>query len=144
MPEIISVLPRLIIRHVNNAPCQRMASKTRYTHFLKFWLPVYLYAALIFVHSSLSSPPIALKILHGDKLVHLIEYAIFGYLLGRAAKNSSAFKIRAHFRILAVSVAILYGLTDEFHQYFVPGRKADIFDVLADGVGAFLGQMLIR
>ncbi len=112
--------------------------------FLKFWLPVYLYAGLIFIYSSLSSPPLAPKILHGDKLLHLVEYAILGYLIARAARNASSPQLRTHFRIFAVCVAVLYGLTDEFHQYFVPGREADSLDLLADGAGAFLGQILLR
>ncbi len=122
-----------------------MGNSFRYTHFLRFWLPVYLYAGLIFIYSSLSSPPpLAPPILYGDKLLHLVEYALLGYLIARAAKNSSSLKLRAHFRIGAVCIAILYGLSDEFHQYFVPGREVEVLDVLADGVGAFLGQLLLR
>lgn len=112
---------------------------------MKYWLPVYLYAGLIFFYSSLSSPPVLLpKILHADKLLHLLEYAILGNLIARGAGNSANLQLRAHFRIFAVCVALLYGLSDEFHQYFVPGREVEILDVLADGTGAFLGQLLFR
>ncbi len=76
--------------------------------------------------------------------MHLLEYAIFGYLIARAAKNSSAWKLQAHFRIFAVCLAVVYGLTDELHQYFVPGREVEFLDILADGTGAFLGQMVFR
>ena len=41
--------------------------------------------------------------------------------------------------LLALVLATLYGVTDEFHQMFVPGRTADRYDVLADGIGATLG-----
>jgi len=82
--------------------------------------------------------------LHGDKLLHLVEYAILGYLVARAAKNSSSLRLRANFRIFAVAFAVIYGLSDELHQYFVPGREVEILDVLADGAGAFLGQILVR
>ncbi|MBN3038311.1 MAG: VanZ family protein [Candidatus Omnitrophica bacterium] len=122
-----------------------MAIKHKSTdQFLKFWLPVYTYAALIFVFSSFSpdlQPPV---ILHADKLLHLIEYAILGYLLARAAKNSSSLKLSAHFRVFAVCVAIIYGMSDEFHQYFVPGRGVESLDLVADGVGAFIGQLFLR
>jgi VanZ family protein len=108
-------------------------------------LPVYLYAGLIFIYSSLSfPPPLAPPILYGDKLLHLFEYAILGYLIARAARNSSSLKLRMHFRIFAVSIAIAYGLSDELHQYFVPWREAEVLDVLADGAGAFLGQLLLK
>ena len=122
-----------------------MSSKEAYRHFLKFWLPVYLYAGLIFFYSSLSSPPpLAPKILYGDKLLHFVEYAILGYLIARAAKNSSFSKLRTNFRIFAVCAAFVYGVSDEFHQYFVPGREVEILDVLANGAGAFFGQTLLR
>jgi VanZ family protein len=41
--------------------------------------------------------------------------------------------------LLALSLASLYGATDEFHQSFVPGRSADVLDWLADTLGAALG-----
>ncbi len=113
-------------------------------HFIKFWLPVYGYAGLIFLHSSFSKPAGVPPILFGDKLLHIIEYAILGYLLARAGKNSSSLRLRVHFRVFAVSVALLYGLTDEFHQLFVPGRVVEGLDVVADTIGAFLGQMVLR
>lgn len=113
-------------------------------NFLKFWLPVYVYAAIIFFFSSMSLPPMAPKGLYGDKLLHLGEYAILGYLIARAARNSGNLKLSMHFRLFAICAALLYGLGDEFHQYFVPGREVDIFDVLADGIGATLGQMIFR
>lgn len=121
-----------------------MSNNPGYKHFLKYWLPVYLYAGLIFFYSSMSQPPLRPVILHGDKLLHLAEYAVFGYLIARAAKNSSSVKLKAYFRIFAVGVAFAYGLSDEFHQSFVPGRQVEILDIFADGFGAFLGQMFLR
>ena len=38
----------------------------------------------------------------------------------------------------AVVVATLYGISDEFHQYFVPPRQVEVRDVLADAIGASL------
>jgi VanZ family protein len=35
-----------------------------------------------------------------------------------------------------VLLVIVYGASDEFHQYFVPGRQADVFDLMADSLGA--------
>ncbi len=40
--------------------------------------------------------------------------------------------------MISLSVVILYGLFDEFHQGFVPGRTSDIFDALADAVGGMI------
>ncbi|MBN2097271.1 MAG: VanZ family protein [Candidatus Omnitrophica bacterium] len=112
--------------------------------FLKFWLPVYLYAGLIFIYSSLSSPPGLSYILYGDKLLHLAEYAILGFLVARALKNSSAPQLRRHFRVYAILFSLVYGLSDEFHQHFVPGRQVEVLDLVADGLGAFFGQLALR
>jgi VanZ family protein len=37
----------------------------------------------------------------------------------------------------------LYGITDEFHQSFIPGRTADALDVAADVAGGLLGTWLM-
>ena len=77
-------------------------------------------------------------------MLHLVEYAILGYLIARAVKYSSNLKLSRQFRIFAVCATVLYGLSDEFHQYFVSGREAEILDLLADGAGAFLWQMFLK
>lgn len=121
-----------------------MKNKEDSNLFLRFWLPVYLYAGLIFILSSFSPPPKVSLFLHGDKLLHLIEYAILGYLLARAARHSTHPKLYMHFRVFAVCVAFFYGITDEFHQYFVPGRMVDALDLATNAAGAFCGQLFIK
>lgn len=46
--------------------------------------------------------------------------------------------------LFAVLIASLYGVSDEFHQFFVPGRVASVFDVFADVVGSILGVFFRR
>ena len=41
--------------------------------------------------------------------------------------------------LIAAVVGLCYGISDEVHQSFVPGREASVFDVLADGVGSVVG-----
>ena len=38
-----------------------------------------------------------------------------------------------------VGLVALYGVLDEFHQYFVPGRSVEFYDALADATGGLLG-----
>ena len=71
---------------------------------------------------------------------HVIEYSVLGFLL--SCSFSSTKKTRKQIIFLAVSVAILYGISDEIHQLFVQGRKCDIIDVLANSVGSFIGVMV--
>lgn len=73
---------------------------------------------------------------------HLGAYAVlaatFWWALGLARVS-----VRARLG-LAFGLAILYGLTDEFHQSFVPGRHPDVFDLLVDAIGAALALGAIR
>jgi VanZ family protein len=121
-----------------------MSKKLKAGHFVRFWLPVYFYAVVIFIYSGQSRISLAFPILHGDKLLHLLEYALLAYLLARAARNSLNSSLSKHFRIFAIGAAVLYGISDEFHQHFVPGRHVEALDILADTAGAILGQLFSR
>lgn len=100
------------------------------------WSLVAAYAILIFILSSLSNPSPIPDIFMADKLIHFIEYAIFGFLLFSALYEGMAVKKAAFFSVI---LAALYGATDEFHQYFVADRDSDLFDLLADSLGGFVG-----
>ncbi len=109
---------------------------------LKAHGPAAAMAALIFALSSFPSlhPPEMLGFRPGDKLLHGLVYAVFGFLLLRSARAlmKGAFRTAA----AAAAAGILYGLTDEVHQVFVPGRQADPADWAADAAGAVLGVLL--
>jgi VanZ family protein len=104
----------------------------------RFWLPPFLYLALIFVLSSLSQPPIPPGI-SGDSL-HFPEYAILGFLLARAFHSALGFQKPALSAFLALACSVLWGATDEFHQAFVPGRVPDLGDLAHDAIGATVGM----
>jgi len=77
-----------------------------------------------------------------DKFMHLGAYAVLGALtmasrpLDRPATHRNEY--------IGVSlVAGAYGILDEFHQSFVPGRDADVFDVLADFSGVLIGAAAV-
>ena len=107
---------------------------------LRFWLPVFFYAGLIYWLSSqtgVEAPPL---FPHVDKIFHGVEYGILGWLLARAFMHASWSQPKKHtIQLLAVCAAMLYGISDEYHQSFVPGRSAEYWDVLADTIGGALG-----
>ena len=78
-----------------------------------------------------------------DKVGHMILYVFFGMLLYLTLKNSQYPSFRDNAMLLAIAIGILYGMSDEFHQSFVPGRNADIGDLAADGIGVTLAQTFI-
>lgn len=71
------------------------------------------------------------------KLAHFTVYFVLGILTANALKTSgvSTFKAVA----LALAICIVYAATDEIHQMFVPGRGAQVKDVLIDSAGAVVG-----
>ncbi len=77
-----------------------------------------------------------------DKLFHMLAYAVLGFLLLGARKplvnGFSSAQVNA-----SILIASLYGISDEVHQYFVPGRNADPWDWVADTLGAVIAVSLL-
>ena len=109
--------------------------------FLYYWLPVFIYACLIFYLSSLPEVPLVTEITKETLILHMIEYAILSILLFRAFTNSKNTVLRNNAIFLAIIIAILYGITDEIHQYFVPGRFLNHLDIIANGIGSSIVLM---
>ena len=108
-------------------------------HFFWFQFPALAWAIAIFVQSSiayLSAPDLGFNL--QDKFLHAIEYAIFGFLLWRALSNHASEFLQKNSYWLTFLLCSLYAISDEFHQSFVPGRTADVDDVIADFIGAGL------
>lgn len=105
-----------------------------------YYLPVLAYMGLIFTLSAISTLPGG-GILP-DKPVHAVEYGVLAVLLLRWFQGNLA-EIRTGPTIAAIAVAVLYGISDEFHQSFVPGREMSGWDLLADTIGAGAGIALI-
>jgi VanZ family protein len=71
-------------------------------------------------------------------MAHGVEYAVGGFALFGALNDGRTRRAVVY----AVLVCAAYGVLDEFHQGFVPGRDSSIGDVVADSVGAGLGTLL--
>lgn len=91
--------------------------------------------------SSLSHPLPRISIPYFDKFIHIVEYSIFGILAARALKNSSPGVLNKNFIMLAILITAAYGVSDEFHQIFVPFRVFDVFDLTADLIGGTIGAI---
>ena len=88
-----------------------------------------------------------LNFIHGviiRKGAHFTEYAIFGLLAARAFHTSSRQMLRTHWFIMALFVVVVYSLTDEFHQSFVPTRTASIYDSMIDTCGGLAALCLVH
>ena len=103
-----------------------------------WWLFAFSWAALIFWLSSSPDAQGGVKFLYllpyGDKLAHGVIFGVLGGLVYLASKRPW----------LALGLASLYGMSDELHQRFVPGRSFDPLDWVADTLGAILAIILVR
>jgi VanZ family protein len=101
---------------------------------LSLWVPVVLWAGVIFALSSIPSLGTGLGtwdyVLR--KAAHMTEYALLAALLLRALER----------HVPAFLAAIAYAASDELHQHFVHGRHATPVDVGFDAVGIIAGLLV--
>jgi len=77
-----------------------------------------------------------------DKLLHVLAYLVLGSLALRAV-HGGFHRLRLAPTIVAVLLTLSYGMTDELHQLYVPGRFASLQDWVADAVGTGLSIPLM-
>jgi VanZ family protein len=139
---------------------------SRARSFLKYWLPVMIWMAVIFTASGDSRsfqrssrilgpllrwlfPHLPEETLNGivtfaRKCIHLTVYAILAFLFWRALRKPRKADPRPwswREAGLAVLLVALYAATDELHQQFVPSRIGSPLDVLLDTLGGFAGML---
>jgi VanZ family protein len=110
-----------------------------FRRFLIYWFPVILYCLFIFIQSSFPSPVKTQGIPLGDKILHLLGYALLAALFFRALNATRSTAALGSLWVLSVLFTALYGAMDEVHQAFVSTRSADLLDFLADTGGAMIG-----
>ena len=123
---------------------------------LREWIPVVVWGALIFalststfsaVNTGKIIDPLLRLLIPGvtaasvdvghmlvRKVAHFTEYGILFWLLVRGPMAERPY--------LALMLCIVYALTDEGHQVFVPGRTASLYDVALDSSGALFSHFL--
>lgn len=106
---------------------------------LSLWGPVLAYMGVLFVLSAQSQLP-AISTTISDKLVHSAAYLGLGLLTQRAFHGGKRSPRAA--ALGGLMLAVLYGITDEWHQSFVPGRVAALSDVVANTLGAVLAMVV--
>jgi len=114
----------------------------RRTELLR-WLPVLAWMALIFILSSISGLRASdnaeverpLRV-----LAHLTSYAVLAALLLYALAGLK--RPRIIDVTIAYGLTVVYGMTDEFHQSFVPNRTGRLDDLMVDAIGAAIGLTL--
>ena len=99
------------------------------------WLITLMVASIIFHVSSLTFDGPA-----GGTgyMAYIYHFTAFSYLSLFLLIALTKGKLTKSLIILGVTMAIIYGITDEMHQYFVPGRASTIKDVLVNSIGILI------
>lgn len=79
------------------------------------------------------------------KTAHFSIYTLLGFLTANAfayQKHLYGFPSKKKVVVFSVAIGALYAVTDELHQYFVPGRSCSLRDMLIDSAGVTAGVFL--
>lgn len=122
---------------------------SRRWRFAYYWLPLIAWSGVIFALSHTSGDTldstvdetaqfIPLEFLLSQEFAHMAQ---FGVLAALAYRLLASYETLPRMWTLggALLFAVCYGVTDEFHQMFVPGRSATLGDLALDTIGAALG-----
>jgi len=114
-------------------------------HF-SFLFPV-LYMIIIFAFSSIpdygrENTPKIFYLLSPNlqNLLHIPEFGLLAYLWMQALDKNKGSLLKA--RVWTASISISYGILDELHQLFIPGRYASFGDILFDILGIISGIII--
>lgn len=112
----------------------------RSTNFLRNQFPALLWMIFIFILSSIPGSVYSpFEFPYAHTIAHTILFGVLYFLLYRAFKYQNHSQLFADYSTLfALFVAVLYGMSDEFHQSFVPGRSEKLTNVLNDAGAAFI------
>jgi VanZ family protein len=78
------------------------------------------------------------------KIAHMVEFGVLAALVVRALTKTAVNWTAPRVLAFSAGAAFLYAVSDEVHQYFVPGRTASFGDVLIDGCGIMLAILITR
>lgn len=104
-------------------------------------VPAVLYALIIYGFSALPAsdvPPLV-----DDRILHFVEYFGFGICLALATAGWARKNFAVPHAAAAVLAGMLYAVTDEWHQSFVPGRDPSLRDLGSDLVGLVAAQAVV-
>ena len=109
------------------------------------YLPLGLYWLLIFILTSIPGNHIPQLFGISDKIKHFGAYFVLAILLNFTLYLQNRFPLLSKKSMLfTFIITLFYGLFDEVHQIFIPGRAFDWWDLVADVVGSLLGILLVK
>ena len=102
-----------------------------------YWVPTVLWMGVIFFLSTLPESATPGRGILSDKVCHAGEYFILAFLILFALQRTTRASFFTSFWITLVW-GIVYGLSDEIHQLYVPTRQFSVGDMAADACGVMV------
>lgn len=116
-------------------------------YILWYLLPLLLYSSFIFYTSSFPNLPTIRGVVTqepvpegawtGDQIEHILVYSFLAFLFYRAIMQTKYHRVGV---VAAILFCVVFGLIDEMHQAFVPGRTFSLLDILWN----FIGSLFVR
>ena len=104
-------------------------------------IPAAVYACIIIALSSIPGKSLPdVKWLSFDKLIHVGEYLIFGFLVSHALRRPISNRVQLV--LVTLLLAGGFGGLDELYQNLIPGRLPSYQDWIADVIGVFAGSLI--
>jgi VanZ family protein len=113
---------------------------------IRLWGPVVVWMTIIFLLSNRQSVQVSDQTVPNFiffKTLHVIEYAILFTLNVRAFKHTYTKATGKLWFYSALAITILYAMSDEIHQTFIPTREGRLRDVIIDASGAIIAWILL-
>lgn len=109
--------------------------QTKTIAFFQYQLPLLAWCVFIYTVSSIPQTRIPNLLNYTDKIVHAGVFFILCWLAHVALHFQPVHWLRKQSLTIAMVFVILFGVSDEYHQMFTPGRTTEIWDLVADAVG---------
>lgn len=124
---------------------KRLYSTLQEHKVLLVYVPLAVYWVIIFTATSIPVDGLPKLFDAQDKLEHFAAYFILEILLALTLHFQDKFStLKAKPILFSLLLLSLYAALDEIHQYFIPGRYADVLDWTADVIGGAIAIFLLR
>ncbi len=108
------------------------------------YIPLTIYWITLFVLTSIPKG-VSINIGFNDKIKHFGAYLLLSMFMYLFLEVQTKFKkVKSRIFLITVFIISFYGVIDEIHQYFIPGRTCEFLDWIADLFGAVVGASIIR
>ncbi|MDP1676121.1 MAG: VanZ family protein [Bacteroidota bacterium] len=115
-----------------------MTTEKKIIAFLQFQLPLIAWCVFVYTASSIPSPKVPALGAYTDKVIHFGVYGMLCWLAHIAFHHQPNTSIKKYSLLVAVLFTVVFGMSDEFHQMFTPGRSSDVLDIAADTFGGLV------